>query len=109
MEDIVIVVSVLKFLCNSIQPMLIKPFVEVAVKFALERIDETNDSFVYDEIVSSFKVIFSDKDILDTNKSMLGKLVIETIQDMPISSDVSIKKVFISIFMENDYSSIDII
>lgn len=84
------VISALKFLCNSIQPIIIKPFVEVAINFALESIRKDNDSSLYDEIISHFKIIFCDKDIHEANKSILGKLIVDTIQDMPISSDVCI-------------------
>ncbi|KRT86489.1 hypothetical protein AMK59_769, partial [Oryctes borbonicus] len=86
-EDILTTVLALKSLCNSIQPIIMKPFVELSINFALERIKEDNDSVLYDEIIAHFKIILCDKDIHEVNKSVIGKLIVETIQDMPISSE----------------------
>lgn len=73
----------LKFLCNSIQPMILQPFITNAVNYSLD------DQELATTLIQHIKGTLRVKDLHEPNKLVLSQVISDTITKINIDSTVS--------------------
>ncbi|XP_017775487.1 PREDICTED: uncharacterized protein LOC108561883 [Nicrophorus vespilloides] len=71
----------LKSLCNSIQPITLKPFIAASLQLAIH---ENN----LDLIIDSLKAAFTDRDVSETNKNVIGEVLVYISENLDFESEM---------------------
>ncbi|KAJ8977316.1 hypothetical protein NQ317_009334 [Molorchus minor] len=74
-NEITIVMKNLKHLANSIQPMILKPFFEKSIEFAVIKYNEVHEDRLLKEISQCFIEVLSNKDIQEINKTTIAQML----------------------------------
>lgn len=78
----------LKYLANSIQPIILKPFFEKAVTFGINNY-ESGDPELLEKILDFSSKVLQNMEIQETNKITMGEVLSDRIFIADIKSEVS--------------------
>ncbi|KAF5291371.1 hypothetical protein FQA39_LY03522 [Lamprigera yunnana] len=76
-EEIIIIYEQLQYLCNSIQPVTLRPFIERTLRHALE---QTEANSLFKTLLSCLRKIFVDDKVHEASKASLSQVVVNITQ-----------------------------
>ncbi|KAF2896131.1 hypothetical protein ILUMI_10044 [Ignelater luminosus] len=83
-EDIRTVYKNLKYLCNSIQPITLRPFIETSLAFAMKESDniENEQEELCDTLIYYLKDTLNDENLLESNRLVLSEIIVQTAKQL---------------------------
>lgn len=79
----------LKFLANSLQPMILKPFFTTSLKMAIDSFENRKDRAFLDQIVVRLTEVLKNPSILDINKTTISEVLCDQLYSTNTNSPVS--------------------
>lgn len=76
----------LKHLCNSIQPVILRPFLEKSLNHILNSL--TTSQHIFSEIVQYFKNVLATESIQETNKQVISELIANNVERVAENEEV---------------------
>ncbi|CAH1965430.1 unnamed protein product [Acanthoscelides obtectus] len=86
-DDILSIFRNLKHLANSIQPIIMKPFFEIAFRYAIEAFENDNKD-ILERMLKYALDIMQRKDIQDSNKVTIAQVLCDKIPSMGSNSEL---------------------
>lgn len=87
-DDIINILRNLKYLANSIQPLILKPFFEKAMIFSINKFEDGNQELL-EKMLEFFSKVLQNKEIQETNKITIAEVLNDRISIADIKSEVS--------------------
>ncbi|KAF5269805.1 hypothetical protein FQR65_LT05851 [Abscondita terminalis] len=88
-EDIITIFRQLKPLCNSIQPMTLRPLVENSLEYALKKYEaeiQNNSKSLLENLVENLREIFIDETLHEANRMAFAQVVVNVTRKISLNS-----------------------